>query len=116
MNALDFLGFGGLLHSLEAFWWAKLEPATVIHIPDRLQKHTHFRNANTDRKGHGSGMVKGIIPQTHLRREAGKTLNNSNNFKLHLSKSQQISPNQSYNVKTYTGNIFIYFASPVFLR
>lgn len=74
MNVLNFLGFGGLLQSLEAFWRAKLEPATVIHIPDRLQKHTHFRNASTDRKGHCTGMVKGIIPQTHLRQEAGKTL------------------------------------------
>ena len=101
MNTLDFLGFGGLLHSLEAFWWAKLEPAAVIHIPDRLQKHTHFRNASTDRKGHCTSMVERIIPQTHLRPTAGETLLKwvKKNVKVHLRKRQEISPYQSCNVK-----------------
>lgn len=83
MNRLDFLGLGGLFHCLEAFWWAELEPATVIHVPDRLQKHAHFRNASTDRKGHCTGMIKGIIPQTHLKkgsRGKNKCWNNLQNY------------------------------------
>lgn len=68
-NWLDFLGLSGLLHILEALWWAQLEPATVVHVPDRLQQDAHFGNPSTDRKGHCTGMVEGVIPQAHLRKE-----------------------------------------------
>lgn len=71
-NWLDFLGLSGLLHVLEAFRWAQLKPATVIHVPDRLQQHTHFGDPSTDRKGHCTSMVKGITPQTHLPKESVK--------------------------------------------
>lgn len=64
---LDFLGLGGLLHVLEALWRAQLESAAVVHVPNRLQQDAYFGNSGTDRKGHCSSMVEGVIPQTHLK-------------------------------------------------
>lgn len=69
---LDFLGLCGFLHVLQALWWAQLESAAVIHVPNRLQQDAYFGNPGTDRKGNCTGMVEGVIPQTHLEEEPGR--------------------------------------------
>lgn len=66
---LDFLGLCGFLHVLEALWRAQLESAAVVHVPNRLQQDAYFGNPGTDRKGHCTGMIEGVIPQTHLKEE-----------------------------------------------